>query len=179
MSVPGHALREKGLQRQIGVSGLLGSQERRAAVVLQINRWSTAGFVPPSVYIRFRLFALPKNRSGQLSSMFRVVRGTVVSWANRPVGVPSCPALFAPSPRRALPFLTPPVVCPSFGFDKFQWKRIRKVVTLGDGPLKPLTYSSNPVCSCYSAQECQAQRQLAHWLVSFLDRTSVSTTDQS
>ena len=44
----------------------------------------------------FRLFVLPKNRSGQLSSMLWRARGPVASWANRPVGVPSCPA----PPRR-------------------------------------------------------------------------------
>ena len=37
----------------------------------------------------------------------------VVSWANRPVGVPSCPAPSAPPLRP-----DPPVVCPGFGFDR-------------------------------------------------------------
>ena len=36
--IPGHALHEKGLQRQIGVCTLVSSQERRAAVVPRINR---------------------------------------------------------------------------------------------------------------------------------------------
>ena len=35
---PGHALHEKGLQRQKGVGPLVNSQERRAAVVPVINR---------------------------------------------------------------------------------------------------------------------------------------------
>ena len=39
---PGHALHEKGLQRQTGVGSLVRSQERRAAVVPRINRLSTA-----------------------------------------------------------------------------------------------------------------------------------------
>ena len=47
----------------------------------------------------FRLFVLLKRRSGQVCSMAWRVRGTVVSWANRSVGVPSCPAL----PRPAAP----------------------------------------------------------------------------
>ena len=47
--IPGHALHEKGLQIQIGDGPLVSSQEQRAAVVPQINRWSTASFVPPSV----------------------------------------------------------------------------------------------------------------------------------
>ena len=46
--IPGHALHEEGLQRQIGVGTLVSSQERRALFVLLIKRWSTAGFVLPS-----------------------------------------------------------------------------------------------------------------------------------
>ena len=38
---PGHALHEKGSQRQIGVGTLASSQERRSAVVPRINRLST------------------------------------------------------------------------------------------------------------------------------------------
>ena len=64
--IPGHALHENGLQRQIGVGTLFSSQERRALAVPlinrlsttgqpRVNRWSTADFVPPSVYIGFRL----------------------------------------------------------------------------------------------------------------------------
>ena len=34
-----------------------------------MNRLSTAGFVPPSVYIGFRLFVLLGRRSGDVSSM--------------------------------------------------------------------------------------------------------------
>ena len=37
-SVPGHALHEKGLQRQKGFGPLVGSQEQRALLVLVINR---------------------------------------------------------------------------------------------------------------------------------------------
>ena len=40
--IPGHALHEKGLQRQKGVGPLVGSQERRALLVPLINRLSTA-----------------------------------------------------------------------------------------------------------------------------------------
>ena len=40
-SIPGHALHEKGLQRQKGVGPLVSSQERRAAVVPVISRSST------------------------------------------------------------------------------------------------------------------------------------------
>ena len=41
--VPGHALHEKGLQRQKSVGTLVSSQERRALAVPVINRLSTAG----------------------------------------------------------------------------------------------------------------------------------------
>ena len=40
--IPGHALHEEGLHRQIGVGTLVSSQEQRALIVLLINRWSTA-----------------------------------------------------------------------------------------------------------------------------------------
>ena len=41
---------EEGLQRQIGVGTLVSCQERRTLFVPLINRWSTADFVPPSVF---------------------------------------------------------------------------------------------------------------------------------
>ena len=74
--IPANVLHEKGLQRQIGVGTLVSSQERRALAVPLINRLSAAGqplvnrgstadFVPPSVYIGFRLFVLPKRHPGQ------------------------------------------------------------------------------------------------------------------
>ena len=37
-TIPGHALHEKGLQRQIGVGTLVNSQQRRALAVPVINR---------------------------------------------------------------------------------------------------------------------------------------------
>ena len=40
---PGHALHEKGLQRQIGVGTLVSNQERSAPAVPLINRLSSAG----------------------------------------------------------------------------------------------------------------------------------------
>ena len=64
MVLPGYALHEMGLQRQLGVDTLVSNQERRAAVVPRINRGSTAGFDPPSVYIGFPLFVLPETRPG-------------------------------------------------------------------------------------------------------------------
>ena len=47
----------------------------------------------------FRFSVLLKGRSGHVCSMPWEVRGSVVSWANRSVGVPSCPA----PPRPAAP----------------------------------------------------------------------------
>ena len=72
---------------------------RRPADKPRINRGSTAGFVPPTVYIGFPLFVLPQACPRGFSSIVWMVRGTVVSWANRPIGVPSCPS----PPRPAVP----------------------------------------------------------------------------
>ena len=46
---PGHALHEKGLQRQIGVDTLASNQEQRALLVPVINRELTAGGCPRRV----------------------------------------------------------------------------------------------------------------------------------
>ena len=50
--IPGHALHEKGLQRQIGDGTLVSSQERRALAVPLINRGTIAG--QPRVNRSFR-----------------------------------------------------------------------------------------------------------------------------
>ena len=71
----------------------------------RMNRLSTAGFIPPSVYIGFPLFVLPETRPGGCSSIVRKVRVTVVSWADRPVGIPSCPFPARPA--------VPPCAAPS------------------------------------------------------------------
>ena len=85
-----------------------------------MNRWSTAGFVPPSVYIGFPLFVLAKGRSGHLSTIPWRARRTVGFWATRPVGDLFCPARCAPPPRRAPRRPEPPVVCPGFGLDRYK-----------------------------------------------------------
>ena len=85
-----------------------------------VNRLSTGRFVLPPIYIGFCLFVLAKRRSGQLSSMPLRARGSVVSWANRPVDVPSCPA---PSRIAAPPCAAPPR--PACGMSGF-W--IRQVI---------------------------------------------------
>ena len=129
--VPGHALHEKNLRRQIGDGSLVSSEERKAAVVLRINRVSTAdkprinsgsrGFVPPSIYIIFRSF-------------FRRDIQTVVFDAQEgkrdgcPLVEPTRrrPVLPGPAPPRRLVVCRPaparpelPLVCPGFGFDRF------------------------------------------------------------
>ena len=52
--------------KYVGVGTLASSQEQRALLVPRISRLSTADrprvFVPPSVYMRFPLFVLPKRR---------------------------------------------------------------------------------------------------------------------
>ena len=52
IEIPGHAMHEKGLQRQIAVGTLFNSQQRRALAVPRLNRWSTAG--QPLVLFRHR-----------------------------------------------------------------------------------------------------------------------------
>ena len=59
--IPGHALHEKGLQRQITFGTLVNSQQRRALLVPLINRGSTGRFVPPPVYIGFHCSCLRRD----------------------------------------------------------------------------------------------------------------------
>ena len=91
--IPGHALHEKGLQRQIGVGTLVNSQQRRALAVPVINHdkpvinsGSTAGVVPSTVYIGFPLFVLAKRRSEQLFTVRWKARGAVGFQGHRNVG---------------------------------------------------------------------------------------------
>ena len=83
--------------------------ERRAAVVPVVNRWSTAGFVPPPVYIGFRLFVVPQTRSGERRlSPWRTVPSASCAARPRP----------APPSRRAPPRPEPTLVFTAFGPDK-------------------------------------------------------------
>ena len=92
---------------------------RRPVDKLDINRCSTAGFVPPSVYIGLPLFMLPKKRSGQCLRFPRKQVGRLSS------GEPTRrrPVLPGPAPprRSAVCRLAPTrpwYVCPGFGLDK-------------------------------------------------------------
>ena len=76
-------------------------------------------FVPPPVYIGFTLFVLAKRRSEQLFTIPWRARGTVGFWADRNVGTLFCPASPRPAVRRAPRRPDLPVVCPGFGFDRF------------------------------------------------------------
>ena len=117
--VPGHAVHEKGLQRQIGVGTLVSSQERRALAVPLINRGSTADFVPPSVYIGFRLFVLPGRRPGQCLRFAGGQEGGLSPGRIDPTASRATQPRSPSPPRRAPPRPDRPVVCPGFGFDKF------------------------------------------------------------
>ena len=99
----------QGMSGKICVGKLVSSQERRTLLVPRnkplINCSSTAGCVLPSVYMGFRLFVLPKKTFTTVSTMLWRAKRAVVSWANRPVGVPSCPA---PPRPAALPCAVQP-----------------------------------------------------------------------
>ena len=99
-----------------GQQPLVSSQEQRALLALLISRGPTAGCVPQSIIIGFRLFVLLGGHPGDVPSMPCKVRGTVVFWAGHPVLPDS-----APPPRRA-PRPDPPVVCPGFGLDRCSTK---------------------------------------------------------
>ena len=84
-----------------GAGPLVSTQERRAAIVLQINRSSTARqpvvvFFDSLYMIRFSLFVLPPRRPGQLFSVLGVENER---------SCPGCPA--PPRPGPALPSPAP------------------------------------------------------------------------
>ena len=114
-------MHEIGLQRQIAVGTLVHSQQRRALLVPRSNRWSTTGFVPPPVYMGFPLFVLAKRHSGQMFTVPWRARGTVGSQADRIVGTLSCSASPRPAVRHAPCRPDPPVVCPGFGLENYDY----------------------------------------------------------
>ena len=75
---PGHALHEKGLQRQIGVGTLASSKERRALLVPRLNRGSTGGH-PLVNRSLCSSTCLHKNSSDRAcEEMFRAVFGVTL-----------------------------------------------------------------------------------------------------
>ena len=113
--VPGHALHEKGSQRQKGVGSLVSSQQRRALPVPMTNRLSTAGFAPAFGLHRISLV----RASGETfrRRVFDALEGTSEACS---LDEQFCWHLLlpdsAPPPRRA-PRPDPPVVCPGFKLD--------------------------------------------------------------
>ena len=92
--VPRNVLHVKGFQKKKGVGPLVSSRERRALLAPLLNRGETGcqplALFPHSVYIGFRLFVFPKKCSGWLFSMPWETRVSLVSCAEKPVGVPFC-----------------------------------------------------------------------------------------
>ena len=119
--VPGHALHEKGLQKQRGVGSLVSSQERRAGFVPRINRTSTGR--QPDVLFLIGLHGFLLARASEetfRTAVFDALEGTRdVCLLDEPIRrrpVLPGPAL---SRRPAMPpHPDPPVVCPGFGFDR-------------------------------------------------------------
>ena len=125
--IPGHALHEKGLQRQKNAGPLASSQERRAAVVPRINRLSTAcqPVFNRTVCSPIGLHCISFVRaSGETFTtvVFDALEALEGKMNGCIMGTPSCrrPVLNrpAPPPRRAPPSPDPPVVCPGFWLDR-------------------------------------------------------------
>ena len=128
--IPGNALHEKDLQRQIGDGTLVSSLERRALAVPRINRGQTAD--EPRV-----LFPHWFTQDFLCSCFRRVVQDSCLrcrGWqkdllspgrtdpsASRPAR--SGPA---PTPCHAPPRHDPPVGCPGFGLDKYLIFKVTK-----------------------------------------------------
>ena len=119
---PGDALHEKSLHRQIGVGTLVRSQERRAAVVLQMNQLSTGcqpqvdrGLCSP-IGLHWVSFV---RASGFRTVVYDAPEGKRDGCLlgepsrRRPVLLRTAPLL-----RRAPTRPDPTVICPGFGFDK-------------------------------------------------------------
>ena len=102
---------------------MVSSQERRELVVPRINRASTTRCVPPSVYIGFRLFVLPKEVQDSYLRCSGGQEGRLYSGRIYPSASHPAPARPAPPPCSAPPRPDPPVECPCFGFDKPLGKR--------------------------------------------------------
>ena len=123
--IPGRALHEKGLQRQIGDGTLVNSQQRRALAVPVINRGWTG--CQPRVNRTFCSFA-GLHRNSFVRACEESFRTIVYIALESPRGGwlprrPKCRHLVLPSvaPPRCRPAPCPPdppVVCPGFGLDR-------------------------------------------------------------
>ena len=71
------------MQGQKGVCLQVGIQERRALFVLLVNRWSTAGFVPPPVYIGIPLFVLAQGCTIGFLNRISLVRASGETFRRR------------------------------------------------------------------------------------------------
>ena len=122
-SVPGHALHEKGLQKQISDGTLVSNKERRALAVPVINRGWAAG-QPRNLFLRgFTYeFAWSCFRRVVQDSFLRCPRKQKNRWLPWRTDL-SASRSARPGPacslRRAPPRRDPPVVCLGLGFDKF------------------------------------------------------------
>ena len=120
---PKQALREKGSQGKI--HGYTGQQpgtksDRRPADKPRMNLLSTAGFVPPSVYIGCSSFVLPNRRWEQCLRFFGGQKGWLSSLRTVPLAFRSTRCRPASPLRRAPPRLWYVRVCESSGFENKQ-----------------------------------------------------------
>ena len=93
--IPGHALHEKGSQRQKGVGSLVSSQERRALLVPVTNRLSTGDFVPA-----FGLHRISLVRASGETFRRRVFDALEGTRKDCPLGEQFCWHTVLPAPRR-------------------------------------------------------------------------------
>ena len=117
-----------GVLDKYGDGPLVSSQERRVAVVLVINRLSSAGQPLVSFFLRFTKDFLCRTCEESFRTAFfnaLGARGSVVSLANRPVGVRSCPVPPRPAASLSPPRIGPLAVCSNFGFDSLDGKRLK------------------------------------------------------
>ena len=104
--IPGHALHEKGLQRQIGDGTLVTNQERRAPARVPADKpVVNRGFCSSIGLNRVSFVRSSRVTPRRLSSIVWGVRGAVFSLANSPVGVLCCPSPPGPAvPPCAAPY---------------------------------------------------------------------------
>ena len=149
---------------------MVSGQERRAAVVPRIIRLSTAG--EPRVLFPHRFkcdFVCPCFR-GVIQDSCDALEGKKdgVSWANRPIGVPSCPAPSCP----AAPLCTAPprlaLGVSGFWFRHFskQSKQVAPVPKIG-GP-DTINQITNGWQTYGRSSQAVCQRKIiATWMIAF------------